>query len=429
MVTTRSTQQSNSHSPTCTQKSEPAAGSKRKAEASPSQITKRRKTISDSDQPQKTLEESFGHAQFPQADKTAPASERGTSKPSEQISKELESHCSNSSTQSAGEQNSHDSKSAIRTSARDDSMPDSVLEKGLIYFFFRGRVGIDEPSATDDVARSYIVLRPIPLGAAIESGHVDPECASYRVLALPKKIFPGSARDQFMLIGNCIVGPAVVKFGDQDKSIANVRKLFVEHAAVDARTIKERVLNSADYTTKTAGVRHTPSAKPIGEGVYAFVKTEKDTRLAYMLTLPEELGEVHHDMRLHEKGSFICSAKNPQYGGPSNASLPEGASFSREILDEFRSRRWAPLQPRMLDYKNAQILLIGSHAAHRDLKDITRKSRQDREINGDGPVEELERLEEEDESRLGGFGSNESAPIFADLALSQEQFSGLQTGW
>ena len=199
MVTTRSTQQSNSHSPTCTQKSEPAAGSKRKAEASPSQITKRRKTISDSDQPQKTLEESFGHAQFPQADKTAPASERGTSKPSEQISKELESHCSNSSTQSAGEQNSHDSKSAIRTSARDDSMPDSVLEKGLIYFFFRGRVGIDEPSATDDVARSYIVLRPIPLGAAIESGHVDPECASYRVLALPKKIFPGSARDQFMV--------------------------------------------------------------------------------------------------------------------------------------------------------------------------------------------------------------------------------------
>lgn len=33
-------------------------------------------------------------------------------------------------------------------------------ERGEIYFFFRPKVGIEEPHSSDDVQRLYLVLRP-----------------------------------------------------------------------------------------------------------------------------------------------------------------------------------------------------------------------------------------------------------------------------
>lgn len=48
------------------------------------------------------------------------------------------------------------------SSKRAESTPSSILEKGIIYFFERGRVGIDEPSKPDEIARSYIIMRPMP---------------------------------------------------------------------------------------------------------------------------------------------------------------------------------------------------------------------------------------------------------------------------
>ncbi len=48
------------------------------------------------------------------------------------------------------------------SSKRAESTPFSILEKGIIYFFERGRVGIDEPSKPDEIARSYIIMRPMP---------------------------------------------------------------------------------------------------------------------------------------------------------------------------------------------------------------------------------------------------------------------------
>ena len=62
-----------------------------------------------------------------------------------------------------------------------------MLEKGVIYFFCRtrvgvedphdenprneeGQVGVEEPQGIGDVARSYIILRPLPLGAELGDG-------------------------------------------------------------------------------------------------------------------------------------------------------------------------------------------------------------------------------------------------------------------
>jgi chemotaxis protein histidine kinase CheA len=186
---------------------------------------------------------------------------------------------------------------------REKSTPSAILEKGIIYFFFRGRIGIDEPSDVNEVARSYIVLRPLPRGAKLEDGPIG-EHGNNRVIALPKKVLPRGPKDRFMA--------------------------FVEKSKVTIEDIKKDFLSASDYETKTAGTRHSPAATPIGEGVYAITSTGRESNLAYILSIPSELGEVQKDVGLEQKGSFVTSVRNPQYEAPPQARLPEGPKFSQE---------------------------------------------------------------------------------------------------
>lgn len=188
------------------------------------------------------------------------------------------------------------------SSKREETTPSSVLEKGLIYFFFRGRVGIDEPSDIDEIARSYIVLHPIPHGAKLGEGSIG-DHGTNRLLALPKKVLPASPKDRFMV--------------------------FVEKANVAMEDIKS-TLGSSDYVTKTVGTRHSPSATPIGEGVYAITSTGRESHLAYILTIPSTVSEVQRDVGLRERGSFVTSVKNPKYPSPATASLPQAPEFPQQ---------------------------------------------------------------------------------------------------
>ena len=189
-----------------------------------------------------------------------------------------------------------------KSSEREESTPSSILEKGIIYFFFRGRVGIDEPSDVSDIARSYLVLRPLPHGSKLGDGPIG-DAGNNRLLALPKKVLPVSPRDRFMI--------------------------FVEKANSSMDDIKASIASS-DYTTQTAGARHTPAATPIGEGIYAITTTGRESHLAYILTIPSELNEVQQDVGLRERGSFVTSVKNPQYPGPANTNLPQGPEYPKE---------------------------------------------------------------------------------------------------
>lgn len=189
-----------------------------------------------------------------------------------------------------------------KSTRRESSTPSSILEKGIIYFFFRGRVNMEEPSNVDDIARSYIVLRPIPHGAKIGNGPIE-DAGMNRLLALPKKVLPNTSKDRFMV--------------------------FVEKANATLEEIKSS-LGASDYLTKTAGARHTPSATPVGEGVYAIIKAGRESHLAYILTIPSELGEVQKDIGLRHRGSFLTTAKNPQYPGPQNFRLSESPTYPPE---------------------------------------------------------------------------------------------------
>lgn len=202
----------------------------------------------------------------------------------------------------AGKTESTNGGAVQESSQREESTPSSILEKGIIYFFFRGRVNIDEPSDVNEIARSYMVLRPLPHGGKLGDGTIGDD-GNNRLLALPKKVLPTSPRDRFMV--------------------------FVEKCKSSMEDIKN-TFKPSDYDTKTAGTRHTPAATPIAEGVYSITTTGRESHLAYILTIPSELSEVQKDVGLRERGSFVTSVKNPKYEGPANTNLPKGPDYPQE---------------------------------------------------------------------------------------------------
>jgi hypothetical protein len=117
------------------------------------------------------------------------------------------------------------SESVVKDEEREAEIPSNILEKGIIYFFFRPRVGVEDPHSISDVARGFIVLRPLPLGAKLGEGTLE-DLGNARLLALPKKVLPKSHRDRFWA--------------------------FVEKASSSIKDLREQFASS-EHETKTAG--------------------------------------------------------------------------------------------------------------------------------------------------------------------------------
>jgi hypothetical protein len=105
---------------------------------------------------------------------------------------------------------------------------------------------------------------------------------------------------------------------------------FVEKAKVPLKTIRESLMTPTTYETKTRGERTTPEARPYAEGVYALVKEGRNSHLAYIITIPQQLGDVQSDFGIHGRGSFIIQSKNPEYPGPPIAQLPKGPEYPEQ---------------------------------------------------------------------------------------------------
>lgn len=281
----------------------------------------------------------------------------------------------------------------------------NILEKGVIYFFFRPRVDVEKPEDVNDIARSYIVLRPIPVGAKIGDSTIGDD-ANCRVLTLPKKTLPRGSRDRFLS--------------------------FVEKARSTFKDLRDDFLSATEYETKS-GPRFVAPTRPVAEGIYAITSTGRESHLAYHITIPPELGEVQRDLGLRERGSFVTSVKNPTYPSPAGASLPQGPQYPPELIDEFRGLRWKPLEPKFLDFVNTQFLLIGEG------RQVDKALEQESEDDKEG----MEKWEGEDEIRvkhLHGMCTaiewitltrlpSEDDAVFADLGLSSKDYPKVQTTW
>lgn len=255
------------------------------------------------------------------------------------------------------------------SSQRERQMPSNILEKGVIYFFTRNRVSVDEAESVGDLQRTFFVLRPLPTGAKLGDGAVQ-DLKNNRLFALPKKVFPKSHNDRFMA--------------------------FVEKANASIQELKDNFFKGSEYNTQTQGTRHNDPVTPVAEGVYLITRTEDaTTHLVYSTTIPSELGEVQEDLGIKEQGSFVISVKNPERSGPASAALPQKPGFSKEIIEEFRNLAWSEVKPKHLDHEYCQILLIGENT-NTAVEPTTKNEKHNKET----PKEEIEQLEHEDELRV-----------------------------
>lgn len=255
------------------------------------------------------------------------------------------------------------------SSQREKKVPSNILEKGVIYFFTRNRVSVDEAESVGDLQRTFFVLRPLPTGAKLGDGAVQ-DTQNNRLFALPKKVFPKSHNDRFMA--------------------------FVEKANTTIQELKDNFFQGSEYSTQTQGTRKNDPVTPVAEGVYLITRTEDaTTHLVYSTTIPSEIGEVQEDLGIKDQGSFVISVKNPERSGPASASLPQKPDFSQEIIEEFRGLAWSEVKPKYLDHEYCQILLIGENTDK-----AVEPTKKNERHNKETPKEEIEQLEHEDELRV-----------------------------
>lgn len=206
---------------------------------------------------------------------------------------------------------------------RESEPSEHIVEKGDIYFVYRPRVAQHEAEGLGDVQRFYMVMKP--------EGQ-----SRFRVAVLGRKRLPEPQRHERI-------------WG------------FIETVAQRGSEI-ESEFREQHYETKTRGERTLPAVRPAGEGVYALIQRGRNLHLSYELELPKRPGEVQEELNIEPQASYILSIKNPEKPAPPGAGLPDRqeADYPKSLEKEFRGRRFATEDPRLLDYDGAEFVLVGA---------------------------------------------------------------------
>ena len=94
-------------------------------------------------------------------------------------------------------------------------------------------------------------------------------------------------------------------------------------------------------------------------------------------------------------------------------------------MEDFRELRWIGSTPKHLDVVNTQFLLIGESSG---LQKAMQAGENDQEnADKEMPMDEMERLEEEDTARMNNLSKDSSTAIFADLEAQAKNYPKLQT--
>jgi cobalamin biosynthesis protein CobT len=220
MAGTRSSTRNAGNGSSPPKKDDTAAGSKRKPETEPSpkrsrKATKKQATLEEtgitkdedsemkdagaSDQGDKQSEPETANEQTPAEDDDKNATKDDNESAS---ATKVDTNNNNDAKEEANDDDAEvdatNGDGAIeQSSQREKQIPSNILEKGLIYFFTRNRVGIDDADSVGDLQRTFFVLRPLPTGAKLGDGAI-PDLKNNRLFALPKKTFPKSHNDRFM---------------------------------------------------------------------------------------------------------------------------------------------------------------------------------------------------------------------------------------
>ena len=204
-----------------------------------------------------------------------------------------------------------------------------VLERGDLWFLYAPRVRArpDLPFEADervrglfDVQRLHVVLRGSAAGA-------------YRRLLVGRKRMPDVRRQRFW---------------------AEVERVSESAGEVVAD------LRRAEYDTKTRGRRIQPPARVAGCGAYAIARHGTHAHLAYRLQQPRAPGKVQRALRILPEASYIAAAFNPEAPPKLGRRRAPIAPLPAWARGKFAGRKFAPLDPDLLDIEGLEVVLIGA---------------------------------------------------------------------
>jgi hypothetical protein len=226
--------------------------------------------------------------------------------------------------------------SAPAVSERVDRLEEAsfvVLESGKIRFFATPRVDLRAPASLADVQRFVFTLAP-------------------RNRLLVRRIGVGRRRMP-------------------DDSVREREWAYVDRIGSAADVISD--LGPRTYATKTRGVRRQAEAIELAYGSYAIATHRDHAHLLYELeAADDDRGALLRQLRVVPRGSYIVAAFNPEAKlrtrEPSferdGAPFSEPALYDDELMARFGKRRFAPLEPALLDREGAELVLIGGGSSH-----------------------------------------------------------------
>ena len=147
------------------------------------------------------------------------------------------------------------------------------------------------------------------------------------------------------------------------------------------------------------------AARPVGEGKYAIIEHQNHAELAFILEMPQQIGEAQKELGIQKEASYIITVINPYKPVSEGYTTAEAErpKYPEDIQKHLNKTdgKFIPLSENLtlINYQNAQIILIGA----REGKDVIKQ-----EIGLDIETEE-------------GNESFSSADIFTKLKIRKEQ--------
>jgi DNA-binding PadR family transcriptional regulator len=256
-----------------------------------------------------------------------------------------------------------------------------ILEQGDIFFFFRPKVSAKDIKSIEDVRRFYMVLSPEEEQKIIDDTNNNDtnskEKKIYRLFIIGKKSLPEIRKTEAR---------------SSERFWAQVGGIFY-----DSKNLVED-LTADEY-------RKGDTARPVGEGKYAIIEHQNHAELAFILEMPQEIGEAQKELGIQKEASYIITVINPYKPVSEGYTTAEAErpKYPKDVQNYLTKTegKFIPLSQNLtlINYQNAQIILIGA----REGKDVIKQ-----EIGLDIETEE-------------GKENLFSSDIFTKLKIRKEQ--------
>ena len=219
------------------------------------------------------------------------------------------------------------------TNNNSDNPESEVLEQGDIYFFYSPKKGAEEVKGIENVRRFFMVTGPEKSENTKENSD---KSQFYRLFVIGKKSLPEIRKTEARA---------------SERYWARVGGIFQNPDELTKELLSDEF-------------RKGDAARPVGEGKYAIVRHQNHAELAYILEMPEQPGEAQKELGIEKEASYVISVINSKRPAPAGyPSTEEQPNYPEDVLKEFsETENFVSLtkNTKFIDYKNAQIILIGA---------------------------------------------------------------------